>query len=229
MVSGHRPRGYCGPLHGPPRHHPLHRLARDCGYSVEVGVVVGQDHSGALGGRLDDQVRNRHAEPAAQGQQSLNLDDGLLGAVFPNLGLSERATVLSWIEDGPSLDDRFDGDEENPPQDPAPLAGSSSCVDPPGSGRRMAMSLRADRRRGRRTRTPRLRLPILAHARHLHTLAIIAHGLRKPADPPHDSASDAAYPPRTGEEPTGSHSIHDRFPATAGIYGQSMFKTEEKN
>jgi len=91
------------------------------------------------------------------------------------------------------------------------------------------MSLRADRRRGRRTRTPRLRLPILAHAHHLHTLAIIAHGLRKPAGPPHDSASDAAYPPRTGEEPTGSHSIHDRFPATAGIFGQSMFKTEEKN
>ena len=37
---------------------------------------------------------------------------GLLGAVFPSLGLSERATVLSWIEAGPSLDDRFDGDEE---------------------------------------------------------------------------------------------------------------------
>ena len=37
---------------------------------------------------------------------------GLLGAVFLNLRRSERATVLSWIEDGPSLDDRFDGDEE---------------------------------------------------------------------------------------------------------------------
>ncbi len=37
---------------------------------------------------------------------------GLLGAVFPNLDLAEKATVLSWIEDGPSLDDRFDGDEE---------------------------------------------------------------------------------------------------------------------
>lgn len=37
---------------------------------------------------------------------------GLLGAVFPNLGPSEQATVLSWIKDGPTLDDRFDGDEE---------------------------------------------------------------------------------------------------------------------
>jgi len=80
------PRGYCGPLHRPPHHHPLHRLARDCGDSVEVGVVVEQEHSGGLGGRRDDQVRNRHAVLAAQGQQSLNLDDGLLGAVFPSLG-----------------------------------------------------------------------------------------------------------------------------------------------
>ncbi len=37
---------------------------------------------------------------------------GLLGAVFPRLCVSERATVLSWIEEGPSLDDRFDGDAE---------------------------------------------------------------------------------------------------------------------
>ena len=35
---------------------------------------------------------------------------GLLGAVFPMLGRSERATVMKWIESGPFLDDRFDGD-----------------------------------------------------------------------------------------------------------------------
>ena len=37
---------------------------------------------------------------------------GLLGAVFPKLDPSERAVVLKWIEDGPSLGGRFDGDEE---------------------------------------------------------------------------------------------------------------------
>ena len=36
----------------------------------------------------------------------------LLGAVFPKLDASDRGTVLEWIEGGPPLDDRFDGDEE---------------------------------------------------------------------------------------------------------------------
>ena len=37
----------------------------------------------------------------------------LLGAVFPKLNASDRATVLKWIEGGPSLDDRVDCDQES--------------------------------------------------------------------------------------------------------------------
>lgn len=72
----------------------LHLAKEQCGKHPRFAaeLAVSEDHF------LDDRLLHEYS--------------GLLRAVFPKLDLAEKATVLGWIEDGPFLDDRFDGDEE---------------------------------------------------------------------------------------------------------------------
>jgi len=132
---------------------------------------------------------------------------GLLGAVFPNLSLSERATVLSWIEAGPSLDDRFDGSAR---------AGPRSLLRSPAGGRDRQVPLR---RRPARSGGPRqaLRGGARGHPGCRRGPAVhVAPRARKQRGPVICDGGSGSLPPAPGPARRVQRRERNRFPSSTG-------------